>query len=185
MDDELLAELIKRAQEQLRRRSMPDMAGDMAPATMRAVNTMRKTYPVDMMGVKVGETPMLDPDAFSNIQAGTPSGANKVRNLGLPPPDYESIHVNPAVSAGFPQSWIESVLAHELQHVRQNRTMDPREQLRQHVDYAYDDRPIEVEARIAADKFDKERPQEVLTNEMRQRMIVNELGNLFAKRKKR
>lgn len=184
MADELEQTMLARLKAQVERKILPDQAGQMTPATMRAASAIRKTYPADMAGVKVNEQSMLDPYAFSSILASTPSRATEILRQQfkeMKQPDYESFEVNPAVSALYPQNALEKTMAHELEHIRQNRTEDPLEALRQHVKLAYNDRPIEKSAREAADKYKTMTPNDGAWTG--QGLFMGEMGKLLRGKK--
>lgn len=116
------------------------------PALQRATTKLDKRFPTDMAGVDVQPMSWLNPSAGSNVLGSTDvkSGPQK-------------IEVNPALSMAFPPSAIEHNLAHELEHVRQNRStsmpaLKALEELRQ----SYFDRPSEKAARDAAHRYDQE-----------------------------
>lgn len=158
-DQSLQDELIKRAQADIQRKLMPPAAGDALPGTMRAADAMRKDYPADMVGVRVVDMPWDSPEAFSNILGATPTKLPEELLKLLPSwrgaqGDPESIEVNPGSSIMEPQGALNSVLAHELQHVRQNRNGDPIQRLKERqIDYS--ERPSELEAQLAARRYEE------------------------------
>lgn len=154
----LLAQKQKEIQDKLQRGYMPPQAGQASPTTMRAEAAVRKEFPADMFGVKVGDLPFTDPESFSNILMSTPTK--------LPPgvADYQdaigdpdSVSVNPAIDMVFGQTDANAMLAHELQHIRQNRTKDPMESLRE-FKIPYTKRPSELEAEMARKAWTQKHP---------------------------
>lgn len=128
------------------RRIQPIPAGAASPVVLRAAEALRKTYPADMYGTKVADMPTTDPRAFSDVGAYTPIDMSRIPgSLFSPHSDQESMVVNPALSATYPQTMVEDTMAHELEHVRQGRTQDVMDRIRQH-SLPYEDRPNEKAA---------------------------------------
>lgn len=105
-----------------------------SPQLDRAVEQLRRAYPADMAGLNIEEMP------WSHGYAGT-------NTLGTTD-QQNTIDVNPAMVA-YPQAATESVLAHELQHTRQNNEGRVDES-----SIEYFDRPREIDARRAAELYD-------------------------------
>lgn len=114
------------------------------PGLQRAVTKIDKTYPQDTAGVDITTTPWADPAAGSNTL-----GSTWVKR------GPQHIEINPALSMGFPQSAVEHTLAHELEHVRQNRR-SPAVSALDELQLPYFDRPSEKAAREAANQYDTE-----------------------------
>lgn len=165
-------------QQAVERKILPRKAGDVSPVVMRAAEGLRHLYPADMYSTDVKELPLTHPHAFSNIIGETPIDT---ASIGIPNKENpEAIQINPAVGMGFAQVEAASTLAHELEHVRQGRTMDPMERINQFsMDYAQ--RPDEVAARKAANRDVMKMPLSpkngpiLFDNET----IMNALGGLF------
>lgn len=160
--DPLTEELIKRAQTNMQQklgRNAPPQAGEASPTTMRAATAMRKAYPNDMRGVVVRDMPWLDQDAFSNILGETPTRLPEAITNIRPDlqGDTESIQMNPGLDLTGTQEDANSVMAHELQHVRQNRADDPMVHLKE-LHIPYDKRPVELDAQRAASAYVKTHP---------------------------
>lgn len=135
---------------------IPQAAGEASPATLRAAATVRKRYPADMTGVTVGED-WDAPEAFSSTLATTPLALpDSIRALfagiGGKPSDPNHIAVNPAVGMLWPEKETEAILAHELEHIRQNRTGDPGQRIQQHA-LPYNEQPDEIAAFKAGDEY--------------------------------
>lgn len=149
---------IDQAQKDVLRRLVPQPAGLTQPVVMRAMEALRKAYPKDMVGVRVQDNPMTHPDAFSSGLATTPMDLRQHPNFK---PDMQErigdpfqIDLNPAVSASFPQDAIEGILAHELQHIRQNRSGANVTNRLLQFRLPYEDRPDELDARAMTKKYD-------------------------------
>lgn len=112
MADELLAELVKRAQA-----DAPTMG--MAPAgpdnqLNRAVWAMQKLQPSLMSHTDVTTMPWDDMFSGSNVLGAT-------KTFDHQGPVRQEIRVNPTITMSSPSGVVEAVLAHELEHARQNR----------------------------------------------------------------
>jgi hypothetical protein len=121
------------------------------PMVGRAVNEVEKRQP-DLRDIPINVDPWTDKYAGSSDVASTPP-----RFKG----QEQEIRLNPALMA-FPQGLTENALAHELQHVRQNRNIDPNnpEQLAKYAsEFAmpYRMRPSEKEGFAAGDAYNKMR----------------------------
>ena len=129
-------------------------AGDAAPATLRAMAMLSKVYPADTVGMRVKDNPVTDKYAYSSKLAETP--IDMKNDPGLSPfqaGDPSTVEMNPAVSQVFPQPAIEALLAHELQHIRQNRSdASPYSRVAQ-FSQDYEKRPDEIAGFNAADAY--------------------------------
>jgi hypothetical protein len=165
-DEGLLQTLVQRAQQNVDRKLQPIPAGAAAPTTLRAIEAVRKTYPKDMVGVGFKEEPWTSRTAFSSQFGATPvKGINELLSKALGRPltgvsdNPDEIELNPMLGF-FPQHFGESVVAHELQHVRQNRRPDSTatdstlERLKQ-MKMPYGKQPDEVEAFKAQADYNK------------------------------
>lgn len=116
-------------------------SGGKDPAIDRAVAALQGEYPTDLRGVDVQPMNWRDPLAGSTVTGITYTDR---------PLDAQSIELNPALTSAFPQSTVNNTLAHELQHVRQNRAAGSQENaIAQHLkelDAPYNKRPSEEEA---------------------------------------
>lgn len=129
-------------------------AGDADPATLRAMAMLSRVYPEDSVGVRVKDNPVTDKYAFSSKLAETPVDMKNDQGLSMfKQGDPSTIEMNPAVSMAFPQPAIESILAHELQHIRQNRSdASPYSRVAQ-FSQEYGDRQDEKDAWGATDAY--------------------------------
>lgn len=133
-------------QADVHRRILPRPASPTSsPLLDRAVEELRKAYPADMAGVDIQDMPWNNELAGTNV-------------LGETSPDNQ-IRMNPVLGAAFPQRAAEGVLAHELQHVRQNKaSSDPRLDMLRELNTEYSNRPSEIEAGAAAAQYDETHP---------------------------
>lgn len=115
------------------------------PALQRATTKLDKRFPSDMAGVEVQPMSWLDPQAGSNVL-----GTTTIKT------GPQHIEVNPALSLAFPQAAVEHNLAHELEHVRQNRSDSTPLRALKELQQPYFDRPSEKAAREAARSYDRE-----------------------------
>lgn len=178
-DDELVKALAERARMRVGREIYPPKAGDASPAVMRATQTLKKDYPVDMAGTEVIEPNMKEKASFSNVLGATDSGAMQAMDpeKRFSNPDYKQMRINPIMGAAAPQGYIDSIVAHELEHVRQNRDMDPREQLAQQA-IPYGKRTIERDAfKVGADYFKRKGHPPALTPLEEQ--MINSLTKVY------
>ena len=83
------------------------------PAMDRAVESLRREYPNDMADVNVRQMGLQNPFAFT-YTVGTTDGSQK----NVRP---QHVELNPILEMLYPESLIQSTVAHELQHVRGNR----------------------------------------------------------------
>lgn len=178
-DAEMVKALAERARMRVGREIYPPKAGDASPAVMRATQSLKKDYPADMAGVEVVENPMRDREAFSNRLGATDSAAMQAMDpeKHYANPDYKQIRLNPIMGASAPQGHIESTLAHELEHVRQNRDMDPIEQLAQQA-IPYGKRPLERAAFKAGDNYLTKKGRPTSLTPLEETMITN-LGKIY------
>lgn len=134
---------LRKLEEDVHRRILPRPASPTSsPLTDRAVEALRKAYPADMTGVDIQDMPWTDPKAASTI-------------FGKTSPESE-VRVNPIIGAAFPQEVAEETIAHELQHVRQNRaSRDPQMDMLRELKIPYEQRPSEIEATNAAIDWNK------------------------------
>lgn len=111
--DPLTQALLQRLEDEVKAKIMPRMPTQY-PQFDRAVREIEKTYPADMVGVDVKPMDMMNPLAFSNVLGATDHKDNQIT-------------INPAVPMAFsdPQALTEQTIAHELQHVRQNKSGHP------------------------------------------------------------
>lgn len=73
---------------------------------------MQRDTPADFRDLTVSSMPMSDPNALTMVMGTTPFKPNQAA---------QSIQINPGTIA-FDPTLTQSTMAHELQHVRQNRT---------------------------------------------------------------
>jgi hypothetical protein len=131
-------------QATLARRAYPRPASPTSsPVTDRAVEALRKAYPGDMSGVDIQDYGWKDPSAGTDTLGET--GVNN------------AVRLNPAYTATYPQEAVEGTIAHELQHVRQNRDelskgQSPAIRILQQQSLPYAQRPDEIDAQNA--RFD-------------------------------
>jgi hypothetical protein len=121
------------------KRLMPEPARDgIPPSLVRAIEQMRRAYPDDPATESDVQPMSMDAqDAQSDMVRGSTTLKNQVR-------------INPLLLATAHQDAINGTLAHELQHVRQNRKLpagaDGQARYLQEFDLPYDQRPSEVDA---------------------------------------
>lgn len=180
--DPLVAELLARAQAKVTRTLHVPQAGEASPETVRGWGQMRKDFPADMVNVQVKDMDWRSPEAFSNVLAATPSKLPESLASILGPNsqgDPESIEVNPGSAIIEPSSSINSILAHELQHVRQNRSdADPMTRFLQRK-LPYQDQPDEMEAFKASRDYEDAHPAPKQRSPLSEAMVMSELQRLF------
>lgn len=136
----------KRLEADVARRIYPRPASPTSsPQLDRAVEALRKVYPKDMVGADVAEMPWSNPFSNTNV-------------LGETDPE-NAVRINPSLSILYPQPAVEATLAHELQHVRQNKRVDnPALEMLKQQSIPYNERPSEIEAREARNAYVREHP---------------------------
>lgn len=141
-------------QQDVRRRTTKPMAGEASPVALRALEAMQRWRPAEMPGLRISEYDMsTDPWAFSNVLGSvTQRVPDEVASILGFQPDYERIKLNPALTTLYPENQVEQTVAHELQHVIQNRTQDPYNAIEER-QLAYPDRPREQEAFDVANQY--------------------------------
>lgn len=166
------------------RKLIPQGATDASPVALRALAVLGKQYPADTAGVRVQDMPMDDPRAFSSTLATTPiKGANTI--VGLPERDPETITVNPAVSAIFPQSSVQDTLSHELEHIRQNRYgRNPLMRLADNIELPYDQQPDENAAFAAQRQYEPTHPPPSIESLRNMDSFIPMMQQLFTKGRK-
>lgn len=165
-------------QQAVQRRILPTQAGEASPVALRALANVAKQYPADMMGVRVHEMPMTDRHAFSNTLASTTMKGQSRLGNGFTEHDPEEIMINPGVTAVFPQAQVEGTLAHELEHIRQNRTGDPEIRHYQHM-LPYESQPDEIAAFKSRRVYDESHPQPSTTALESLRRFLPAIQRLF------
>lgn len=172
--DPLFQQLINRAQQQVERKIIPQPAGEALPSVMQAADIVRKVFPADMVGVKVKDMPWNSPEAFSNDIAETPV-------YGWTHDDPYTITVNPAYGILNGSSALAPTIAHELQHIRQNRRSEDDPAYRasriQEFKLPYAKRPDEIAARNAEENFPEQPPQYVKATDAN--MVTDLLRRMF------
>lgn len=172
--DPLLQALLHRAQQRVERKILPQPAGEALPSAMQAADIVRKVFPADMVGVKVKDMPWKAPEAFSNDIAETPV-------YGWSTDDPYTISVNPAYGIMNGSSELAPVIAHELQHIRQNRRSEDDPAYRasriQEFRLPYAKRPDEIAARSAEENFPEQPPQYLRANDAN--MVIDQLRRMF------
>lgn len=114
------------------------------PSLERATDALRKLYPNDMRGVSI-EPDWSGPGMISN-RAGFVSPSNP-----------NTIKVGALRSAMMPQELIEATAAHELEHVRQFRDPEKRQQMRAGMSMPYEQRQHELDAQDASQRYRAQR----------------------------
>ena len=136
-----------------------------SPVILRALSELGKVNPNATRGVKPKEMYWDDGDAFSNIEAYTPTGTGWDGFPLLKPDennDPNSIVINPSVSLGYPQKEVQRLLAHEVEHIGQNRGNTPADfvqQMKDQFNIPYEKQPHEQAARAAEKMYDIPRTQ--------------------------
>ena len=110
-----MADPLEILKKQVQTRNMHPPAGSAPPVVLRALDAVRKIAPHKAVGVIPKEMDWDDPYAFSNHL-----GYNE---LG----DKQNVHINPAVAMLYSQGANNNIMAHEVEHVWQNRNADPQE----------------------------------------------------------
>lgn len=132
-------------------------ADEGSPVALRALAALSKQYPADTVGTRVKDMPLDSKYAFSSRLASTPSQAVNTA-LELPGSDPNTITLNPALSMSWPQPMVEQTMAHELEHIRQNRAnLDPLKALSEYT-MPYEEQPSEQSAFKAGDAYAKLHP---------------------------
>lgn len=131
------AAVLQGLKEAINRKILPRQASS-APWLDRAVAELSKVYPKDTIGLDVAENSWDHPTAGS-----TELGTTQIAD--------DQIRTNPVLSI-FPQGLTEQTLAHELQHVRQNRA-GGREAAKYEGYLPYNARPSEKDAMKAGNAY--------------------------------
>lgn len=145
MPDDSMDALVNQLQSQVERKILPVKAGDVSPMLMRASDQLRKAYPADMYGTTVRDLPQ---DQFN------------MRSLGQTPWTQDEMQLNPTIGLAHAQPFAENILAHELEHVRQNRTRDVGTRQAEAATLPYLQRPDEIAAMNATDAYRRQKPEE-------------------------
>lgn len=114
------------------------------PSLERATDALRKAYPADMDRVSI-QPDWSGPGMISN-RAGFVS-----------PSDPNTIKVSALRSALWPQELIEGTAAHELEHVRQFRDPQKRQQMMSGMRMPYEQRRHELDAQDATQQYRAQR----------------------------
>lgn len=110
------------------------------PTVVRAINALRKVY---------GNDPAIRPEEINMMPIDHPYAFSTVN--GATAPDNQIV-INPLVAALGDQQMVDSTVAHEVQHVRQNPNKDLHTYLKD-LKLPYEQRPSEIDARDAASDF--------------------------------